>query len=165
MSQRIKTNIKFSKGLGGVESRLYGLVTKTNGSWRGCRETDECKKKIVFVDPSIANDIIPNALYSCSLVPMKKEEGFIAKTAQLIKFKAVIETKINRSVCRVSVKFGNKQIVYDPNSKEKRYRDIKAIAEGLRKRIDIIDAHQVAEDFLDSACIVKRLYEQENVYR
>ena len=54
MAQRIKTNIKFNKGLNGVESRIYGLVTKQNGSWRGCRETDDCKKKIVFVDPDAA---------------------------------------------------------------------------------------------------------------
>lgn len=62
MAQRIKTNIKFYKGLENVAYRLYGFVTKTNGSWKGCRET-ESKKKIVFVDPSIAKDIIPNMLY------------------------------------------------------------------------------------------------------
>jgi len=160
MSQSIKTIIKFYKGLGGVESRIYGLVTKKNGSWRGCRETDECKRKIVFVDPSISKDIIPNALYSCSLVPMKNKDGFIAKSAQLVKFKAMIDTKITKKVCRVVVKFGNKEIVYDPSSKEKRQRDIKQIADKLRNRIDLIDANQVAEDFLNSACIVKRIFEQ-----
>lgn len=163
MPQNIKTNIKFYKGLDGVESRLYGLVTKKQGSWRGCRETDDCKKKIVFIDPSISKDIIPNALYSCSLIPMKKEGGFIAKTAQLIKFKAMIETKITRTTFRVSVKFGNKVITYDPTSNEKRQQNIKTIADGLRKRVDILDAGQVAEDFLNSACIVKRMYEQKDV--
>ena len=165
MPQRIKTNIKFYKGLGGADSKIYGLVTKSNGSWRGCRETDECKKKIVFVDPSVSDDIIPNVLYSCSLVPMKKEEGFIAKSANIIKFKPIIETKITKTIFRVPVKFGNKLYVYDPDSNEKRQRDIKAIAESLRKRIDIVDANQTAEDFLNSACIVKRLYEQRDVCR
>lgn len=165
MSQRIKTNIKFYKGLGGVESRLYGLVTKVQGSWRGCRETDECKKKIVFVDPSISKDIIPNALYICSLIPMRKEEGFIVKSAQLVKFKAIVETKITKNVFRVSVKFGNKVIVYDPSSKEKRHKDIRGIAESLRKRVDVLDANGVAEDFLNSACIAKRMYEQSDVHR
>lgn len=74
MAQRIKTNIKFYKGLENVADRLYGFVTKTNGSWKGCRET-ESKKKIVFVDPSIAKDIIPNMLYSCTLMPMRSETG------------------------------------------------------------------------------------------
>ena len=165
MSQRIKTNIKFYKGLGGAESKIYGLVTKINGSWRGCREADECKKKIVFVDPSVSSDIVPNVLYSCSLVPMKKEEGFIAKSAQIIKFKAIIETKMTKSVFRVSVKFGNKLFVYEPDSNEKRHRDINAIAEALKKRVDLIDANQTAEDFISSACIVKRLYEQKDVCR
>lgn len=165
MSQRIKTNIKFYKGLGGVESRIYGLVTKNNGSWRGCRETDDCKKKIVFVDPSISKDIIPNVLYSCSLMPMKKEEGFIAKSAQIVKFKAMIETKMSRRDYHVSVKFGNKEIIYNPGSKEKRFKNIKEIADGIRKRVDIMDAGQVAEDFLNSACIVKRMFEHRNVHR
>ncbi len=70
MAQRIKTNIKFYKGLDNVADKLYGFVAKSNGSWRGCRET-ESKKKIVFVDTAIAKDIIPNTLYSCSLVPMR----------------------------------------------------------------------------------------------
>ncbi len=47
MAQRIKTNIKFYKGLDNVADKLYGFVAKSNGSWRGCRET-ESKKKIVF---------------------------------------------------------------------------------------------------------------------
>ena len=165
MAQRIKTNIKFNKGLNGVESRIYGLVTKQNGSWRGCRETDDCKKKIVFVDPDAAKGIIPNVLYSCSLIPMNNNDGFIAKTAEIVKFQANIHTTARNNIFQVSVKFGNKVIIYNPNSKERRQRDIKAIAESLRKRVDLLDANQTAEDFLDSACIVKRLYNQNNVHR
>lgn len=158
-SNQIKTNIKFYKGLGGVESRIYGLVTKKDGSWRGCREEDDCKKKIVFVDQQLASGIIPNALYSCTIIPMMKADGFIAKTAKLIKFKAMIETKMGGNDYYVSVKFGNKSITYDPTSKEKRHRNIKYIADKLRGRVDVVDANQVAEDFLNSACIVKRMYE------
>lgn len=47
MAQRIKTNIKFYKGLENVADRLYGFVTKTNGSWKGCRETESKKKNRV----------------------------------------------------------------------------------------------------------------------
>lgn len=165
MAQRIKTNIKFYKGLNNVESRIYGLVTKVNGSWRGCRETDNCKKKIVFVDPEISKDIMPNTLYSCSLIPMRNEEGFIAKTATLLTFEGAIETKVCKNTYQITVKFGNKTYIYDPASKEKRQRDIKAIADTLRKRPDLKDASMVAEDFINSACIVKRLYEQEHAGR
>lgn len=32
MAQRIKTNIKFYKGLDNVADKLYGFVAKSNGS-------------------------------------------------------------------------------------------------------------------------------------
>ncbi len=164
MTQRIKTNIKFYKGLNNVQDRLYGFITKSNGSWRGCRDT-VIKKKIVFVDPSIAADIIPNVLYSCSLIPMRNDEGFIVKSASVIKFPGLIVTTCKKNVFLVHVKFGNKVITYDPSSKERRKNNIQSIADGLRERIDLENSHIVAEDFISSACIVKRLYDQskENV--
>lgn len=161
MIQKIKTNIKFYKGLNNMQDRLYGFVTKSNGSWRGCRE-DTVKKKIVFIDPTISEDIIPNVLYSCTLIPMRNEEGFIVKSASIIKFIGTISTTCRKNVFLVTVKFGNKVIIYDPSSKERRKREIKTIADNLRSRVDLENAHGVAEDFINSACIVKRLYEQSH---
>ena len=112
MAQRIKTNIKFYKGLDNVADKLYGFVAKSNGSWRGCRET-ESKKKIVFVDTAIAKDIIPNTLYSCSLVPMRNEGGFIAKSATIIKFPGTVATVCRKNVFLVRITFGNKEYIYD----------------------------------------------------
>lgn len=159
MAQRIKTNIKFYKGLENVADRLYGFVTKTNGSWKGCRET-ESKKKIVFVDPSIAKDIIPNMLYSCTLMPMRSETGFIAKSATILRFPATIKTICRKNVFVVRITFGNKEIIYDPSSKEKRKNDIQVIAQLLRGRNDLENAIATAEDFIDNAFMVRKLYEQ-----
>lgn len=159
MAQRIKTNIKFYKGLENVADRLYGFVTKTNGSWKGCRET-ESKKKIVFVDPSIAKDIIPNMLYSCTLMPMRSETGFITKSATILRFPATIKTICRKNVFVVRITFGNKEIIYDPSSKEKRKNDIQVIAQLLRGRNDLENAIATAEDFIDNAFMVRRLYEQ-----
>lgn len=159
MTQKIKTNIKFYKGLNNMQDRLYGFVTKSNGSWKGCRE-GVVKKKIVFVDPAIATDITPNVLYSCSLIPMRNDEGFIVKSASVIKFTGLITSTCRKNVFFVKVRFGNKEIIYDPSSKENRKRDIQAIASHLRSRVDLENAHDVAEDFISSACIVKRLYDQ-----
>lgn len=156
---KIKTNIKFRKGLDGMAERIYGFVTKVNGSWRGCREEDD-KKKIVFVDEAIVKDIVPDVLYSCSLVPMRNDKGFIAKTATVKKFEAIIRTSCRKNSFIVSVKFGNKQYIYDPASKNKQKCNIKKIADLLRSRIDLIDAHNVAEEFINQACMVKRMYEQ-----
>lgn len=158
-STKIKTNIKFYKGLDNVADRVYGFVTKINGSWRGCRKEDG-KKKIVFVDTTIAKDIIPNVLYSCSLIPMRNDEGFIAKSATIIKFEGVICTTCRKDVYVVSVKFGNKLYIYDPSSKERRKRDIKKIADTLRNRVDLVDAFNVAEEFINAACMVKHMYNQ-----
>lgn len=160
MSERtIKTNVKFYKGLDNIADRTYGFVTKVNGSWKGCRETEK-KKKIVFVDAAIEDDIIPNALYKCLLVPMRGEKGFVAKTASLIQFSCTITTICRRNTFRVTAKFGNKIIIYDPSSHERRKRNIKYIADILRNRIDLENSLKVAEDFIDNACMVKRLYDQ-----
>lgn len=160
MTQRIKTNIKFNKGLDNVKDRLYGFVTKINGSWKGCRDTEK-KKKIVFVDPTIADSIVPNALYCCLLTPMANERnGFIATSAKLVQFQATLSTICRNNVFLVTIKFGNKTIIYDPASKERRKRDIQSIASNLRNRVDLVNAGEVAEDFISSACIVKRFYEQ-----
>ena len=118
------------------------------------------KKKIVLVDTVIAKDIIPNMLYSCSLIPMRNDKGFIAKTANIIQFPGTISTTCRKNVFNVRITFGNKVIVYDPADKTKRKSDIKLIAENLRTRFDLQNAQQVAEDFIDNACIIKRLYDQ-----
>lgn len=155
----IKTNIKFYKGLDNAMDRLYGFVTKKNGNWRGCR-IDEAKKKIVFVDPSIASDIVPNVLYHCSLIPMQCNTGFIAKTAKLVMFEANIIADCNEDFTSfsVKVKYGNKELVYDPGSREKRKRDIQGIARIIRLSIELKNAMIVAEDFINCAVEVKTLY-------
>lgn len=158
-STKIKTNIKFYKGLDNVADRIYGFVTKTNGSWRGCRKED-CKKKIVFVDTALVKDIIPDVLYSCSLIPMRNDKGFIAKTATIVQFEGVICTTCRKDSYIVRVKFGNKLYIYDPSSKESRKRDIRRIADILRNRVDLVDAYNVAEEFVNAACMVKHIYNQ-----
>lgn len=155
----IKTNIKFYKGLDNASDKLYGFVTKINGSWRGCRK-DAPKKKIVFIDEKLTQDIIPNQLYRCTLIPMAKDGGFIVISATIMQFPAMVRTNTYRGCYWVKVTFGNKCIVYVPDSKEKRKKNIHAIAENLRKRSDLENAWQVAEDFLNAAVCVKRLYEQ-----
>lgn len=159
MRNRIVTNIKFYKGLDNVADKLYGFVTKVDGSWRGCRDTEKTKK-IVFVDSAVAGNILPNVLYSCSLIPMTSGNGFIAKSATVVKFAAKIITTTKNDVFMIKVVFGNKTIVYDPSSHETRRNSIQLIADMLRSRLDLKNAPEVAEDFITSASAVKRLYLQ-----
>lgn len=118
------------------------------------------KKKIVFPDSSLETLIVPNMLYRCSLVPMKNGNGFIALSAKPVRFKATIVTSCNKRGFKVEVKFGNKVIEYDPKSPERKRNDIAYISDNLRKRLDLENAPMVAEDFINNACIVLRLYEQ-----
>ena len=159
MMNRIKTNIKFYRGLKGKPDTLYGFVMKAKGCWMGCG-VETPKKRIVFVDAEISAPIIPGVLYRCSLIPMRGGDGFIAKSATVVTFKASIQTECRGKAYAIKVVFGNRAIVYDPGSKDRRKRDIQGIADILRSRVDLKDAVQVAEDFITSASAVKRLYEQ-----
>lgn len=153
---KIKTNIKFYRGLDNIEDKLYGFVTKVDGSWRGCRKHTE-KKKIVFIDQSLVEGIVPNTLYKCSIRPMDKGDGFIAVSAELVKFKATVVTACDKGRFIINVKFGNQVITYDPQSKDPKKRDIQGIANSLRNRMDLANAIETAEDFINSACLMKRL--------
>lgn len=160
MSSIIKTNIKFCKGLDNVSDKLCGFVTKTNGSWRGCRQECAVKKKIVLVDSALAHDIIPNRLYLCTLIPMRGEGGFIAVSAELVKFHASILARYRQGEYSVTVKFGHKVVTYDPAGSDKGKRDIQHIARCLRSRVDLQNALAVAEDFISAAVMVRRRYKQ-----
>lgn len=159
MSQQIKTIIKFKREVEGINAgKIFGFVTKSNGHWKGCRDTDDCKKKIVFVDPSISKNIIDNMPYNVSLIPMRSGTGFIAMAASPVQFEAKIITKVKKNTFMVFVKFGMKTITYDPSSNQAKYNNINNIAENLRHRIDLLDAAGVAEDFVDAAFMTKSLY-------
>lgn len=159
MAQQIKTIVKFKRGVEFPnKGKMLGFVTKKDGRWRGCRDTDECKRKIVLVDPSISKSIVENVPYSVTLIPMYSEQGFVAIAATQVKFDAKIITRMSRGVFMVMVKFGIKTITFDPSSENERYNNINDIADHIRNRNDLKDPVQVAEDFIDSACLVKRLY-------
>ena len=162
MSQQIKTIIKFTKGTEGINNgKTYGFVTKKDGHWMGCRAEDDCKKKIVFIDRMIAKSIQENVPYNVTLIPMQSDKGFIATSATQVKFDAKIITRMSKGVFKVLVKFGMKTIVFDPSSNSERYNCINVIADHIRHRTDLKSPIQVAEDFIDCACIVKDLYKRE----
>ena len=157
MTQIIRTNIKFKKNERGS---FYGFVTKTEkGSWRGVRESDGIKKKIVFVDPMAENGMVENMLYHCTLVPMTEGDGFIVMNASAVHFKAKIETHIDGEYY-VKVSMGYKSVIYEPGSDDPRKNNMQVVADMLRKRNDLTDAMQVADDFLDAATLVLMLYKK-----
>ncbi len=163
MAQQIKTIVKFTIGTDGINSgKVYGFVTKKDGHWIGCRETDNCKRKIVLVNQPMSKSIQENIPYRVTLLPMHSDNGFIVKTATQIKFDAKIITRMSKGVFKVMVKFGMKTLNYDPSSTEDKFNNINGIAEHIRHRTDLKDPIQVAEDFVDSACLVRDLYKRES---
>lgn len=157
----IKTNIKFFEQPDGKSPRLCGLVTKVDHSWRGCRENDECKKMIVIPDVEIEKELVPNVLYSCSLIPMTKGKGFVAISATMVQFKARIDTHVNpkTDTFKVTVSWGNKRLVYDPSHPKEVFSTPGLIAEMIKKRLDMKKPLETAEDFINAAVVVKRMYE------
>ena len=81
MVKRIKTYLKFSKSE--VNGSPVGYVTKNKGSWKGCRDTDRCRKKIVLVDKILSKRILADTLYQVTLVPMIEHDGFVAVSAEI----------------------------------------------------------------------------------
>lgn len=159
-SQKIITNVKFKKD---ENCQFYGFVTKNEfGSWRGCREESDVKKKIVFADTAACGGLMPNVLYRAILTPMGNgKNGFIAKQMEIVKFKAKIETELHNKTFKVVVRFGNKILTYNPASSWERNRNIQGIARHLKGRIDLEDSLRISEEFLDCACLVLGLYKRK----
>lgn len=155
----IKTIIKFNKKDDAHDDKLYGFVTKINGSWRGCRDTEK-KKKVVLLDAWLIDKIVPNVPYKCTLSPMKYGKGFVAIFAKPLKFDEKISVigRPGRNV--VLVRWGCKTLTYNPASDKEYERDIQKIANNLRKRHDLNDPARAAEEFINEALLVKRLYDQ-----
>lgn len=93
---------------------------------------------------------------------MTSNKGFIALNAKLVQFEAKINTEVNDDTFRVSVQFGQKIIIYDPTSEDTKKNNIQAIANLLRSRIDLKSKDAVAEEFLDSACLLLSIYKRQN---
>lgn len=158
-TELIRTKIKFSRSAkDGVT--LVGYVTKNDRNvYRGCRESDPAKKKVVIPDTAVASVMIENALYDCALKPMSNGSGFIAVKAELCLFPAVVDTTITNNRFKVTVKFGNKTIVYDPQyGVDDSRKTVEGVLEILRGRNDIRDKEQIIDAFLRSANMVSAIY-------
>ncbi len=161
MSKKIKTYLKFQRSERDKTS-FVAYVRKENGSWKGCHESDSCKKKIVLADSQVAQTLLENALYSTTLVPMKECMGFVAISAEPVRFTATVETFIDSERYEVEVRFGHKLITYDPSSSLENRRSISGIVRTLEHRIDIRRPEQVIADFREAAETVLAYYKADH---
>jgi hypothetical protein len=163
MSQKelIRTKIKFSESKKDGTT-LVGYVTQNErGIFRGCRESENVKKKVVIPDHIIAQGMVANVLYDCALKPMSSGSGFIAVEADICKFPAVIDTQVSNNRFKVEVKFGGKCIIYDPQlGVDDSRKTVEGALSALESRVDIRDKGMVIKTFLSAANMVHALYKE-----
>ena len=85
MSKRIKTYLKFQRSERDKVA-FVSYVRKENGSWKGCHESDGCKKKIVLADAGVAETLLENVLYN-KLENRRSIDGIIQTLARRIDIK------------------------------------------------------------------------------
>lgn len=162
----IFTKLKFKKSE--VSGLLVGFISQNpaTGRIKGVREDCEYPKQVCVADASISPDIIVGALYNVAIVPMYKKKGYIVIEATPYQFKAVIDViYVKKALYKVSVKFGNKTITFDPKDGQKAsVRSLSAVKSLLEKRIDIQDITQVVDDFVDAASKMLLRYESDGYH-
>jgi hypothetical protein len=160
---RVYTKLKFVKS--DVSGATVSFVSQNPKTGRICgvRQDSSYPKKICMVDKAIAGQIIMNALYDCTLIPMTDKNGYVVISAEPVQFKATVETTyIKNNVYLVEVKFGNKVIRFDPfNGRKESVKSFQACKAVLEKRIDVKDIIQVVDDFEKAAEKVMTLMEMD----
>lgn len=157
-TKKIPVNLKFYHSTERF-GKLVSYVTKKNGSWIGVKESDELPKKVVVVGIQIKN-IVEGVLYRASLIPMLKEEGFVAVSIAPVQFEAKLETLFYKSGdYYIKIAFGNKQMVYDPKNKNPLSSDITLFKNRLKKRNDVKNLNVLLDDF-DKAVNIQTVYER-----
>ncbi len=161
--EKIHTKLKFIKS--DRNGAIIGFISQNpvNNVFAGVRQDSPYPKKIVITDREMANTIMVNMLYDCTLIPMKPvvnektgEEhipGYIAIEATPVQFKAKVATQYIRGVkYTVEVSFGNKTIRFDPfRGQKESVKSLAACRAVLEKRCDVRDLLDVLEDFNTAA--------------
>ena len=131
---------------------------------KGVNENSPYPKVICIANSNIANYIEPKVLYDVEMTGRPEgKKGFIVVSATPHTFEARIETQIiKNSVYNVTIKFGNKTIIFDPLDGEKDcVRTISGVKEILESRRDLKNQSDVIEEFLKTANIVLLSYKED----
>lgn len=162
-TSRVYTKLKFLKSE--QTGAIISFVSQNPKTGRICgvRQDSEYPKKICIVDKVLANEILLNVLYDCTLVPMAECNGYVVIAAEPVQFKAFVSTTyIKNNIYLVEVKFGNKTIRFDPfNGRKESIKHLSACKAILEKRVDVKDLIQVVEDFEKAANNIVDLMEAD----
>lgn len=162
-----KTKLKFVKSERTGSWVGFVTINPKNGCIKGVREDSKEPKKVCVVNHDIASTIEAGVLYNVEMVPMKNPKGgFVVVAVEPYEFEAVIKTDyVKNAVYRVSVKFGNKTIIYDPmDGRKDSVKTIEGVAAILEARKDIKDLTNVIYSFRRSANILLTTFEEDGHY-
>lgn len=154
MTQETKLKFYTSQETG----KLVSFVSVTKAKrLKGVREDSDCKKKIVVLSSDLTDSLKPNVLYNVILTEMKNKKGYVVKSASPVLFEAEIDQCIiPKAVYKVSVKFGNKTIFFDPlDGKSDSSRTV---------REDIANKELVITDFKEKGLETIRQMEADGYY-
>lgn len=161
--KRIYTKLKFVKS--DKTGAFVSFVSQNpiTGQIRGVRQDAPYPKKICVLDKKLMCEIFLNTLYHATLIPMHGKDGYVVIEATPVTFKALISaTYVPKALYQVDVKFGNKNIRFDPkDGKKDTVKDIEACRRLIATRLDIQDIQDVLEDFDEMTKELLRRYEND----
>mgnify|MGYP000124314191 CR=1 FL=1 len=162
LTQTTKLKFYTSETTGQLISFVY--ITKT-GLLKGVREDSDRNKKIVVLSPELKDSLKPNVLYDVELADMRSGKGYIVKSATPVLFQASVNKRIiPRKVYKVSAKFGNKAIFFDPlGGKSDSSRTLQGALKALEAREDIADKELVIADFKEKCLELLRRMKEDGL--
>ena len=161
-----RTKLKFIESEKTREMIAFVTIDPENGRIFGVKQDAEVPKKIVLISKQITEvmTILPRVLYDVEIVAMGSHEnnksckGFIATNVTPALFDALIDID---QYGAVNVKFGNKNLVYDPESTKPSRNNAERIVEMLENRLDIRDKQLVIVTFKEKVAEANQMYESK----
>lgn len=161
--KRIYTKLKFIKSDKTGAFVSFVSQNPVTGQIRGVRQDEPYPKKICILDKKLACEVFLNVLYNATLIPMHGKDGYVVIEATPVMFRASIEiTYIPKAIYMVEVKFGNKDIVFNPkDGKKDSVKNLRLCRRLLETRLDVENLQDVLEDFDEAAREILKRYERD----
>lgn len=145
---------------------LKFIPKRTASFWQTIKIPNRFVLKICTGGFADYNSLKPNVLYNVILTEMKNKKGYVVKSASPVLFEAEIDQCIiPKAVYKVSVKFGNKTIFFDPlDGKSDSSRTLQGALKALEVREDIANKELVITDFKEKGLETIRQMEADGYY-
>jgi hypothetical protein len=166
-SEMLHTRLKLErdKKTGG----LIGFVTKRENSSKiiGVRRNAPGDKKTCIPSTHLRNALAENVLYSVGIVKaMNGAADYIIASAEPYTFTASIASSyVPKAVYKVEIKFGHKNIQFNPmDGKKDSMRTMEGVYRLLKDRQDIANIQEILVEFREAATNLIKLYTNDGFH-